>query len=54
MSRIPDFFNRPLPQNIDKETIAALEQMLQDLQTTLASIKSAIDDHEARITDLEP
>lgn len=54
MSTIPDFFGRPLPKNIDPETIAALEQLIQDLQTTLSAVRDAVDDHETRITALEP
>lgn len=54
MSQIPDFFGKPLPKNIDPETIATLEEIIQQLQTVLASVKDVSDDHESRITALEP
>jgi hypothetical protein len=54
MSLVADFIARPLPQNIDPETLAALEQMLQEIQTTLSAVRDRLDDHETRITALEP
>ena len=54
MSDIPDFISSPLPKNIDPETIAFLERMFQDIQSALVAVKDCVDDHETRITTLEP
>lgn len=54
MSTIPRFLNRPLPKNVDPETVAVLEDLLQQIELVLSEIKDVADDHETRITALEP
>lgn len=54
MSKVGPFSAQPLPKNIDPQTIAALEQMLQELERVVGEMKAVADDHETRITALEP